>query len=109
MNRFTQKHPPANPEITRQLKTWIQEILSLSPHVPISISQLQCHEPGCAPVETVIAVMLQPIQTLKIHASMEEVTQADLQQQLRPKQQQTPASETEGCRSEESLEIVRSH
>ena len=39
--------------------------------VPISISQFQCHEPGCPPIATVIAVMAQPPQTFKIHAAVE--------------------------------------
>ncbi len=108
MNRFTKKRAPASPDTIRQLKAWVQEILSLSADTPVSISQLQCHEPGCSPVETVIAIMLQPVQTFKIHGSIEEVTQANLLRLLRPKQPQLQDSETKHSGSEDSLDVVRS-
>lgn len=79
MNLFKQQRPTAQPEHIQQLKAWTQELLELPDDVPISISQLQCHEPGCQPIETVIAVMTQPTQTFKIHAAAGEATRGDLQ------------------------------
>ena len=67
----------------QQLKTWTYEALGLSAEVPISISQLQCHEPGCPPIETVIAVMAQPTQTYKIHAAAAEISQEAVMQALK--------------------------
>jgi len=75
MNLFKQQRPIANPAAIQQLKGWVYESLALSAEVPISISQLQCHEPGCPPIETVIAVMTQPTQTYKIHAAAADITQ----------------------------------
>jgi hypothetical protein len=72
---------PANKissEQLKQLKTWVYQILSLDDSVPISVSQLTCTEPGCPPLETVIAVMTQPPQTYKIHQSAVEIEQADV-------------------------------
>ena len=43
-----------NPEITRKIKTLIQEQFNLSDDVLISLSELNCHEPSCPPKETVI-------------------------------------------------------
>ena len=43
-----------NPEITRKIKTLIQEQFNLSDDTLISLSELNCHEPSCAPKETVI-------------------------------------------------------
>jgi len=74
MNLFKQQRPQANPEQTQQLKTWVYEILNLSPDIPISVSQLQCHEPDCPPIETVIAVMTEPPQTFKIHTAVGEIS-----------------------------------
>lgn len=74
MNLFKQQRPTASPEDIQQLKTWTQEILDLPADVPMSISQLQCHEPGCPPIETVIAVMTQPTQTFKIHAAAGDIS-----------------------------------
>lgn len=73
MNLFRQQRPSANPEHIQQIKTWVSEILDLTSDASISISQLQCHEPGCPPIETVIAVMTQPTQTFKIHAAADDV------------------------------------
>lgn len=61
-----------------QLKDWTYEALNLDRNVPISISQLKCAEPGCPPLETVIAVMSQPPQTYKIHRPAAEIEQADV-------------------------------
>jgi len=74
MNLFKQQRPTAKPEDIQHLKAWTQEILDLPADVPISISQLQCHEPGCPPIETVIAVMTQPTQTFKIHAAAGDIS-----------------------------------
>lgn len=52
--------PKADPEQIRQLKAWVHEALEMSADVPVSISQLACHEPNCPPVETVISIMTRP-------------------------------------------------
>lgn len=89
MNLFNQKRPTTQPEHIRQLKTWTQDVLNLPDDVPISISQLQCHEPGCPPIETVIAVMTQPPQSFKIHRAAGEITYADVQQSITPSAAET--------------------
>lgn len=66
----------------RQLKNWVYEILTLDRDVPISISQLKCTEPGCPPLETVIAVMSQPPQTYKIHRPTTEIDRGDVIQAI---------------------------
>lgn len=73
MNLFKQSRPIAQPEEIQRLKGWAYDALDLPPEVPISISQLQCHEPGCPPIETVIAIMSQPPQTFKIHAAVGDI------------------------------------
>ncbi|MEO0984236.1 MAG: hypothetical protein AAFY20_01660 [Cyanobacteria bacterium J06639_14] len=82
MNLFKQQRPTAKSEHIQQLKTWTSEVLNLPADVPISISQLQCHEPGCPPIETVIAVMTQPPQTYKIHAAAGDISREAVAQAL---------------------------
>lgn len=73
MNLF-EKRPTAPPvEQIQQIKQWAHECLGLSEDVPISVSQLCCHEPDCPPVETVLSVMTQPIRIYKIHRPAAEV------------------------------------
>ncbi len=69
-----------SPEQLKQLRTWVYQILSLDEATPISISQLTCTEPGCPPLETVIAVMTQPPLTYKIHRPAIDIGEADLVQ-----------------------------
>lgn len=78
MNLFQPSKPKISPDQLRQLKTWVYDCLALDEATPISISQLKCTEPGCPPLETVIAVMTQPPQTYKIHRPATELDQADL-------------------------------
>ncbi|PSN12615.1 hypothetical protein C7271_23360 [filamentous cyanobacterium CCP5] len=84
MNLFKQPRTAANPDHIQRLKGWAYEVLKLETAVPISISQLQCHEPGCPPVETVIAVMTQPVQTFKIHAPVGEISRDQVIQAMAP-------------------------
>lgn len=82
MNLFNQPRPSTHPEHLQRLKFWTQDRLNLADTVPISISQLQCHEPGCPPIETVIAVMTQPPQSFKIHRAAGEISRNDLNQAI---------------------------
>lgn len=73
MNLFEKRSTAPPVKHIQQIKQWFYECLSLSEDIPISVSQLRCHEPDCPPVETVISVMTQPIQVYKIHRSAAEV------------------------------------
>ena len=85
MNLFSQQTPSKNPEKIRQIKTWIYELLEIDSEISISISQLRCTEPGCPPIETVIAVMTSPIQQYKIHKQITEIEHTDISEALRQK------------------------
>lgn len=71
-----------SPAQLQRLKTWVYQTLSLDSAITVSISQLTCSEPGCPPLETVIAVMTQPPQTYKIHQPAADISQTDLAQAL---------------------------
>ena len=79
MNLFKSSTTKANPVQIRQLKAWVHEVLEISADVPVSISQLACHEPNCPPVETVIAIMTRPPQQFKLHKPIGEIVQSDIQ------------------------------
>ncbi|NJL47927.1 MAG: hypothetical protein HC929_11130 [Leptolyngbyaceae cyanobacterium SM2_5_2] len=78
MNLFSQSRPKSNPAALQQLKTWIYDFLKLDPEVSISVSQLQCKEPGCPPIETVITIFSQPAQQHKIHKALDDIEQVDV-------------------------------
>ena len=78
MNLFSQSRPKSNPAALQQLKLWIYDLLKLDPEVSISVSQLQCQEPGCPPIETAITILSQPAQQYKIHKALDDIEQVDL-------------------------------
>ncbi|MDF5727951.1 MAG: hypothetical protein PUP92_07900 [Rhizonema sp. PD38] len=75
---FNQKTPKVNTQQTRQIKEWIYQAFQIDENIPISLSQLQCTEPGCPPIETVIAVMRNPIQQYKVHKPIAEIEFTDI-------------------------------
>jgi hypothetical protein len=64
----------------RAIKGWVQEILALPPETTIMVTELTCTEPGCPPLETVIALLRGPGDSAqqKIHRSVAEVTKEDV-------------------------------
>ena len=62
----------------QQVKQWIYQTLKIDDEISISLSQLQCTEPGCPPIETVINVMTNPVQQYKIHKSIAEIEYTDI-------------------------------
>ncbi|MEO0886993.1 MAG: hypothetical protein AAFY54_13895 [Cyanobacteria bacterium J06648_10] len=78
MNLFSQSRPKPNPAALQQLKTWVHDLLRLGPDIDISVSQLQCRETDCPPIETVITILSQPAQQYKIHKALDDIELADL-------------------------------
>ena len=78
MNLFSQSKPKSDPAALQQLKTWVYDCLKLDPEVSISVSQLQCKEPGCPPIETVITILSQPAQHYKIHKALDDIKRVDV-------------------------------
>jgi hypothetical protein len=75
---FGRQTKKANTEQTRQVKEWIYQALKLDEEIPISLSQLQCNEPNCPPIETVIALMKSPVEQYKIHKPIAEIEYKDI-------------------------------
>jgi hypothetical protein len=78
MNLFTKFTPKVDLEKLNQIKAWVYQKLAINPEISISISQLQCHEPGCPPLETVIAIMTNPPIQYKIHKPTSQITEEDI-------------------------------
>ena len=63
-----------------QVKSWVSQAFDLSEDISVMVTQLQCTEEGCPPIETVIAIMETPgkPQQYKIHKPLAEVKQTDI-------------------------------
>ncbi|MEL7495570.1 MAG: hypothetical protein AAGJ95_16620, partial [Cyanobacteria bacterium J06554_11] len=75
---FSQSRLKPNSAALQQLKTWVYDLLKLDPDIDISVGQLQCREPDCPPIETVITVLSQFAQQYKIHNVLDDIELVDL-------------------------------
>lgn len=66
---------------TRQIKDVIRQKLRLGDDVTVMVTELKCTEPGCPPLETVIAILGINGRQLqrKIHRSIVEIADGDLE------------------------------
>lgn len=58
------------------VKRWVAEAFGLDESILVMVTELQCTEPGCPPIETVIALMGGPEgrRQFKLHARIAEIT-----------------------------------
>jgi hypothetical protein len=70
----------ADPKRISEVKEWVAEVFRLGSDVSVMVTELRCTEPGCPPLETVIAILDQPGQPrqFKIHKAVADVTFADV-------------------------------
>jgi len=73
--------PKRDASLIRQIKDWAYDCLPISEQATISVMELECHEPECPPLETVVAAMEQGKETRqwKFHKPIPEVTREDLE------------------------------
>jgi len=63
----------------RRLKEIATKVLAVGEDDVVMVTELACIEPGCPPIETVIAVLgTGTSRQLKIHKSIADITEADL-------------------------------
>ena len=72
--------PRRDAALIRQIKDWAYECLPIAADATVSVMELECHEPGCPPLETIVAAMEHGKETRqwKFHKPMPEITHADI-------------------------------
>lgn len=67
-----------------RIKIWAREALSLSDDDAVTVSEINCRDPGCADVETAILVMRAgaPTRMIRIACPLAEVCRADFEAAL---------------------------
>lgn len=72
--------PKPNVAKIGQVKSWVQDQLSLPEDAVVMVTELRCTEPGCPPLETVIAVLNGPgsKRQYKLHKGVSDVTREDI-------------------------------
>ncbi len=74
--------PATDPKQLTAIKAWAAEVFHVGEDVALMVAELRCAEPGCPPLETVIALLGTPGQPrqFKIHKAIADVTYADVLQ-----------------------------
>jgi hypothetical protein len=72
--------PAGRSEARRRLKELALRILDAGEEDAILVNELRCSEPGCPPLETVIALLRErgERREVKIHKPIEDITEEDL-------------------------------
>jgi hypothetical protein len=73
--------PKIDPAQASRIKDWVQRTFALSADDAVLVTELQCTEEGCPPLETVIAILAEPgkPRPFKLHKPMADVTATDIQ------------------------------
>ena len=72
--------PKRDAALVRRIKEWAYECLPISTDATVTVMELECHEPDCPPLETVVAAMEKGKETRqwKFHKPMPDITLADV-------------------------------
>ncbi len=89
--------PRIDPKRIAEVKEWVVEVFGLGADVTVMVTELRCTEPGCPPLETVIAILDRPgrPRQFKVHKAAAEVTFADVLQVAKPEQNTRPTGDCE--------------
>ena len=74
--------PKVTPEQSQRVKDWIYQVLQINSNTVISLSQLQCQDPDCPPIQTAIAIMTSPHRVIRIHKAIPDITYGDVVQAI---------------------------
>jgi hypothetical protein len=79
MNLFQPKQP-SNLAKVEDIRGWVADLFGLQEEAVVLVSELRCTEPGCPPLETVIAIMGGPgrRRQFKIDKSIADILFADV-------------------------------
>jgi hypothetical protein len=80
---FASRLPIGANSNSRNVKQWVRELFVLSDDATVMVIELRCLEPGCPPLETVIAILSENgNRHYELHKSIAEVTEEDALQLL---------------------------
>lgn len=72
-------------EQREEICNWVHEVLSLTDQDRVVVTQLSCAEPGCPPLETIIAVFSEgnPSRQWKVHKPANDLLREEVDSLLR--------------------------
>lgn len=69
-----------DPARSSRIKAWVAAAFALQEGTAVMVTELTCTEPGCPPIETVVAILDGPGRTrrYKVHKPIADVTEPDV-------------------------------
>lgn len=79
MSFFSEGTSP-DPAKTGRIKEWVKQSFNLPTDAVVMVTELRCTEPGCPPLETVVAILDGPgnRRQAKLHLPVAEITEQDV-------------------------------
>jgi len=90
---FLTRRPQLDSGHVERIRNQVRDLLKLEEETPVLVTEWACAEPGCPPVETVIAVLDQPglQRQFRIHKPLADVSPADVAISLNPERRDCDA------------------
>jgi hypothetical protein len=76
----------SKPAEIRRIRELVEGVLG-KPHGHIMIAELQCHDDGCPPIETVISILGNENKVFKIAKELRDVSLSDVKKALKSDEQ----------------------
>jgi hypothetical protein len=69
-----------NGDQIRQIKHWVSECFEVQAEETVMVSELRCTEPGCPPLETIIAILSSAERRqFQLHKPVAEIQRSDIE------------------------------
>ncbi|QPJ62505.1 MAG: hypothetical protein G3M70_11745 [Candidatus Nitronauta litoralis] len=80
MQNLFGKNQEKNVAAILEIKNWVREVFKLNENESILVTELQCHEEGCPPIETVIVILREGTkkEQYKFHRRINEINFEDI-------------------------------
>ena len=81
MMNLSEKNQEKDISAILKIKNWVRENFRLTGYESVLVTELQCHEKGCPPVETVIVILREGTgkEQYKFHKRMDEISFEDIE------------------------------
>jgi hypothetical protein len=83
--RFSKKVDPAEAAARERIRSWVEAALGSEPPLTLTISEIDCADPTCPGLETIILVMRagEATQAVKLRKPMIEASEQDVREAVK--------------------------
>jgi hypothetical protein len=83
LSLFSSRPPNGAAANGPRIRRWVRDIFALDEEAAVMVTELHCSEPGCPPIETVIAILSDGAnRQYKLHKRIGEINEEDVRRLL---------------------------